>query len=110
MKQFQSTTEGTWIELNPVELTQEQKTLLMSREESDRESQKTLREEIKSLRESAVSEEVSSELDSFYLSVKPELKETDVYQLISMDVSEKAGGFTGILNCRVNGEHKQIRF
>ena len=43
MKQFQSTTEGTWIELNPVELTEEQKTLLMSREESDRESQKTLR-------------------------------------------------------------------
>lgn len=110
MKQFQSTTEGTWIELNPVELTQEQKTLLMSREESDRESQKTLREEIKSLRESVVSEEVSGELGSFYLSVKPELKETDVYQLISIDLSERTGGFTGILNCRVNGEHKQIRF
>jgi hypothetical protein len=107
MKQFQSTTEGTWVELLPVQLTEEQKTLLRSREESDRESQKELREWIKSQREGDVLEVVSTELKSFYNSVKPELKEGDIYHLIAVNVSEN---FKGILNCRVNGEHKQIRF
>lgn len=41
-----------------------------------------------------------------YNLVKPTLKDTDVYQLISIDMVDNKG----ILNCRVNGEHKQIRF
>ena len=53
-------------------------------------------------------------LDEFYSSVKPTLEEGDVYQLISMDMLDitdsESGKFTGILNCRVNGEQDQIRF
>jgi hypothetical protein len=42
--------------------------------------------------------------------LRDELKEKDTYQLISINLTEKEDKFTGILNCRVNGEHKQIRF
>lgn len=111
MKNYQSTTEGSWIELLKVELTEEQKALLMSTDEADRDAQKEIREQIKAEREGQVEEAKSTELTSFYQGIKPELKEEDTYQLISADVSEKEeDAFTGILNCRVNGEHKQIRF
>ena len=110
MTNFQSTTEGTWVELKPVQLTEEQKTLLMSREESDKDAQKELREWMKSEREGTVATKKKNELKEFYDSIKPELKEEDTYQLISIDLSEKEDKFVGILNCRINGEHKQVRF
>jgi type III secretory pathway component EscU len=109
MKNYQSTEEGTWIEILPVQLTEEQKTLRMSTKEEDREAKKALQETIKSQREGLVDEVKKGELISFYQSIKPELKEGDTYQLISIDLSEK-DNFVGILNCRINGEHKQIRF
>ena len=56
MKNYQSTTEGSWIELLKVELTDEQKTLLMSTDEADRDAQKELREQIKAEREGQVEE------------------------------------------------------
>jgi len=110
MKNFQSTTEGTWIELLPVQLTEEQKTLMMSTKEEDKEAKKSLMGSIKSQREGSVDIEKKGELNSFYNSIKPELKENNVYQLIAINVSEKGDKFNGILNCRVNGEHRQIRF
>lgn len=107
MKNYNSTTERTWVELVQVKLTQEEKDLLRSTKEEDRESQKELRDKIQSEREKSVDSEKATELSNLYNLVKPELKEGDVYQLVSIDVSENN---TGILNCRVNGEHKQIRF
>jgi hypothetical protein len=111
MKTYQSTTEGTWIELKGVQLTKEQRDLMHSRNEADREAQAQLSTEIKSQREGEVEEGKVEELISLYNSVKPAIKDGETYQLISIDLSEKEGGkFVGILNCRVNGEHKQIRF
>jgi hypothetical protein len=111
MKNYQSTIEGTWIELFPVELTEAQLELLKSTEEKDAEAKYSLIKEIKKSREGEVSSELSKELNKVYTSLRPELKEEDVYQLISADFSEKSEDvFTGILNCRVNGKHKQIRF
>lgn len=111
MKNYQSTTEGSWIELLKVELTDEQKALLMSTDEADRDAQQELREQIKADKEGEVDEAKVTELTTFYQDIKPELKEEDTYQLISADISEKQeGAFTGIVNYRVNGEHKQIRF
>lgn len=109
-KKYQSTTEGNWIEILPVELTKEQKQLLMSRKEEDKEAQKELRDLIKSQREGDVLEAKVTELNAFYESKKPELKETDKYQLIAFDCSEHGDSYRGILNCRVNGEHIQVRF
>ena len=109
MKNYQSTIENTWVELLPVELTEPQVELLKSTQETDVEAKSDLIKEIKESREGAVSSELSEKLNTVYTSLKPELKEEDVYQLISADFSEKENKFTGIINCRVNGEHKQVR-
>lgn len=106
MKNLQSTVEGTWVELKQVQLTEEQKTLLNSNDEANREAIKALLAEIKSLREVAAPKKDATLAQEKYEEVKPTLKETDVYQLISFDIT----GNNGILNYRVNGEHKQVRF
>ena len=106
MKTYQSTKEGTWVELIQVSLTEEQKALMGS---TNKEDKLALAQAIKSQREVAVDKDKTNELISFYNTVKPVLKETDIYELISADLYEE-NAFTGILNCRVNGEHNQIRF
>jgi hypothetical protein len=109
MKTYKSNIEGAWVEILKVELTAEQKSVLMSNNENDKEAKNNLLLSIQNQREVAVSENKLQELVNFYNTIKPALKETDVYQLISADLSE-ANTFEGILNCRVNGEHIQIRF
>ena len=109
MKNYQSITEGTWVEILKVELTAEQKALMASTNEEDKEAKVALAQSIKAQREGTVSEDKAAELVAFYNTIKPVLKETDDYQLISADLSE-SDTFTGILNCRVNQEHIQVRF
>jgi len=109
MKNYQSIIEGTWVEILKVELTEEQKALMLSNNEEDQESKLALIQSIKVQREGVVPEDKKSELVSFYNTIKPVLKETDIYQLISADVFE-VDQFHGILNCRVNSEHIQVRF
>ena len=109
MKTYKSTIEGTWVEILKVELTAEQKALMASTNEEDKEAKVALAHSLKAQREGVVPEDKAAELVAFYNTIKPVLKETDVYQLISADLSE-ADTFIGILNCRVNGEHIQIRF
>jgi hypothetical protein len=110
MKNLQSTIEGTWVELLPVELTENERTLLMSKNESDREAQATLIARIKSEREQPALQSDAGVAQAKYLQVKPTLEEGQTYQLIAMDASISEGNISGILNCRVNVEHKQIRF
>jgi hypothetical protein len=109
MKTYKSTIEGTWVEILKVELTEEQKAFMASTNEEDKEAKLTLAQSIKAQREGTVSEDKAAELVAFYNTIKPVLKEEDVYQIISADLFE-ATPFAGILNCRVNGEHLQIRF
>lgn len=109
MKTYKSNIEGTWVEITPVELTAEQNALLISTNENDQEAKFNLLQTLTTQREVAVSENKRQELISFYNTIKPVLKETDIYKLISVELSE-ANPFEGILNCRVNGEHLQIRF
>ena len=100
MKRFTSKTEGTWVELIP-NLT---KRSLFSKEDIE-DIKENNRETVE------VSEEKSTELSNFYTSIKPELEEEDTYQLIAIDITEKSlGVLKGILNCRINGTHRQIRF
>jgi hypothetical protein len=109
MKTYKSTIEGTWVEILQVELTEEQKALMVSNNEEDKEAKVALAQSLKAQREGTVSKDKVKELNSFYNTIKPVLKETDDYQLISADLSE-TDSFQGILNCRVNREHIQIRF
>ena len=111
MKNFKSTIEGTWIEKIPVTLTEQEETLLSSKEESEEKNQ--LLSDIKSRSEVSVVSPKLEVLTGFYTKVKTSLrlKETDNFQFISLDLVEKDnGGFSGILNHRVNNEHIQKRF
>jgi hypothetical protein len=110
MKNLQSTIENTWIELKTVKLTEEQTTLLMSKEESDKEAKVKLLEKIKTEREKPASKEDTELVQKLYEGIKPKLEEGQTYELISMNVSFGEKRISGILNCRVNTEHKQIRF
>lgn len=107
MKNLQSILEGTWIELKQVTLTEEQIALLTS---DDAQDKTDLMSEIKSQREVTATKSDADLAVSKYNEVKPALETTDVYELIAMDVVITEETLSGILNCRVNGEHKQIRF
>jgi hypothetical protein len=110
MKQIQSILEGTWIELLPVTLTQEQRTLLGSTNSEDAEVKAVLIADIKAQREGVLATEDVTIAQAAYLANKPALAEGDTYQLIAVDMTLDNGVTRGILNCRVNGEHKQVRF
>ena len=110
MKNLQSTIENTWIELKTVKLTEEQTTLLMSKEESDKEAKEALIQEIKAEREQPALESDAEIFQKIYESIKPTLEEGQTYQLIAVNAFISEGKISGILNCRVSGEHKQIRF
>ena len=52
-----------------------------------------------------------AELDALYDSIRPDVPEDGTYQVIALDAHRhKHGEWRGILNCRVNGEHVQVRF
>jgi hypothetical protein len=57
-----------------------------------------------------VAEPKLSELHSIYQSVKPTIEEGSTYEFIGMNCSQDGVKSWGILNCRINGEHIQIRF
>lgn len=111
MKNFQSKTEGIWTKILPVQLTDAQKELLMSTKVEDKDAKKILSQELSSQMNGVPTTEENTELTSLYNSVKPELKEDESYELLSINViSDEDEKLSGILNCRINGEHKQIRF
>jgi hypothetical protein len=111
MKTLNSTIEGTWVEIKQVELTQEDKKLLESTNDTDLEAKKVLIDKIKTERESVALESDATLAKTTYESKKPTLKSTDTYQLISADfiINDDNTINNGIINCRVNGEHVQIR-
>lgn len=110
MKNYQSTNEGIWIEVLNPDLTQEFALLHELLAEQQYEAANDVQNAIKIQREGAVSEEKLTELNTVYQTHKPKIPDGISYQLIAMDVSEIEGEFRGILNCRVDGEHKQVRF
>lgn len=109
MKNLQSIEEGKWIECISVQLTDVEKSLLESLEHSD--EKVVLIEKIKTDSKKSVSATIASKAKAKYNEIKPSLKTTDTYELISADFVFDDKDFTsGILNCRINGEHKQVRF
>lgn len=110
MKQYQSTEEGNWIEILNVDLQEEYTQLRQMMESGDHEGVKALSDSIKAKKEAVVTGQEAAALQAFYESKKPALAEGETYQLIAIDMTGEAGAYTGILNCRVNGEHVQVRF
>ena len=110
MKTIQSTIETIWKEIVKVELTSEEKALMLSMNKEDEVAKKTLIDRIKSERELELDVETSAIAQSIYEANKPTLKSTDNYQLIAVDMQLEGEVGKGIINCRVNEEHRQIRF
>lgn len=53
----------------------------------------------------------TAELDALHDSIRPDVPDDGTYQVIALDAHRNsAGEWAGILNCRVNGEHVQVRF
>jgi type II secretory ATPase GspE/PulE/Tfp pilus assembly ATPase PilB-like protein len=110
MKNLTSKVEGSWCNPIVTELTEEQKRLLQSVEEVDEVAKSELLETLKENRENPANTEDSDEAQTVYELHKPVLEQTDTYQLIAVDLSIDSFRKTGIINCRINGVHKQIRF
>lgn len=109
MKNIQSIIEGTWYELVNVELTEAEKTLLASKDPSDLQAQQSLKQDISNRSKKSLSASETQTAQSIYDQHKPALETEDTYQLISVDMVLGEDN-NGIINCRINGEHKQIRF
>ena len=108
MKNYISQEEGVWFSLVNYTPTEEQSLILKTipATEEDAILKTETLESVKSASREEVSTQEKDELVALYNDHKPLLKEGDVYVFIDMNVSGK----NGILNCKVNGEHKQIRF
>jgi len=111
MKNFQSTAEGVWIEQVAIQLTEAEKQLMVSQEEEDAAEKQALLNRIKEEKEQPTTVEKSDALTAFYTGIKPQLKETDLYELVACNLTENGAGlYSGIFNYRLNNEHKQLRF
>lgn len=110
MKNYRSTQEQIWFEVLHPDLTQEHELMQELIKENKADAIKKLKETIKVQCEGQVGATKAKELNALYERHKPTIEEGISYQLITMDVFENENVFSGILNCRVNGEHLQIRF
>lgn len=108
MKNLQSITEKSWVELKQIALTEEQQAIMLS---DNKELIEELILDIKSKREIQPTEEEIEFASKIYDKFKPLVSEDDLYELVCVNVLiDDNNKLSGILNCRINGNHKQIRF
>lgn len=110
MKTVRSTVETIWKEIVRVELTENELALIRSNSEEDKVARNALIDRVKSEQEVTLDEDSTILAQSIYEYNKPTLKENDTYQLIAVDIHLDGEVGKGIINCRINGEHKQVRF
>ena len=110
MKILTSNTEGVWCSPIAVIITEEDYELLASVNEADIVAKTILSETLKANRENPATSEDAAEAQTVYEFHKPVLTETDTYQLIAVDLRIEGTYKNGIINCRINGDHQQIRF
>lgn len=107
MKQLKSTIEEVWIEIKQTPFTNEQIAIFKS---EDTEAKNALEVQIKQQREVTAEENDAAIAKAKYIEIKPIIKDVDSYLFMSMDVTIEPERIRGILNCKVNEEHIQIRF
>ena len=108
MKNLQSKVEGTWIDVQNVELTKEEQDILFSNVKENEEAKKALQEAIEVKRNVAASSEDSKFAQDIYEANKPKLEEGDVYELIIaivIPINKK-----GTISYKVNGKYAQVHF
>jgi hypothetical protein len=109
MKHIETTDGITWKQINNISITKEQGDIL---KDAESEAASALRAELNANRYTVLSTEESVVAKAKYDELKPVVKETDKYDLIAvnMTVGDDDVVTNGIINCRVNGDHIQIRF
>jgi hypothetical protein len=107
MKHIETTDGITWKQINNISITKEQSDIL---KDAESEAASALRAELNANRYTVLSAEESVVAKAKYDELKPEVKETDQYHLIAVNMMLDGDATSGIINCRVNGDHKQIRF
>jgi len=107
MKRYRSIEVDKWYEVLEYHLTEEQKEILASKKAKDIKVKSELKKLIEENSKGEVDETKAEELTNFYESIKPQDRR---FKLISCNLTEENKVYSGILNCRVNGEHRQVRF
>jgi hypothetical protein len=111
MNRYNSTSEFVWVKFLQTQLSDEERQILHPRSKSTPAEIAAARAAIDSRSRIPATEQETERLNTFYNNIKPTLKEDQVYSLISVDITESTNGaYRGILNCRINGEHRQVRF
>jgi hypothetical protein len=108
MKNLQSKVEGTWIDVQNVELTTEEQSILFSNEKENEVARKALIEAIEVKRNVAASEADSKFAQDIYEANKPKLEEGDTYELIIAIVIPM--NKKGTISYKVNGKYSQVHF
>lgn len=110
MKTYQSTTENIWHQIHKIVYSEQEKLILDSEKEEDNDARKQIIELHKNEGKTLLTETESQKYVEIYNQQKPTLLESDKYVLLSIIVVERGKNISGIFNCRINAEHKQIRF
>ena len=95
--------DGVWVELISILPTQEQLAILESEDNSLFQQQTAILSQLNY----SIPVVNSTKLEDLYHSMIP--TEPGEYELLGIQLSEDNGEYFGILNCRIAGEHKQIR-
>ena len=107
MKKLTCKTEGVWIDVTENGLTEAEKSTLIT---GTSEEKTVIGAKLRGYVAPEITGDEAVAAEAIYTDKKPTLKDTDTYQLIACDVTVEGNTLTGILNCRVNGEHIQVRF
>jgi hypothetical protein len=110
MKTYQSKVENIWEQTHKIVYTEQEQLIIDSENEEDKVARKEIMELYKDKKRTPLTESESVKFIEVYNKHKPTLKETDKYELIAINVVENGKKISGIINYRINGEHKQIRF
>ena len=107
MKRFKSIEEGKWVELlNGLTLTEEQKALLISKEEGDKVAKEELARAIKNSLTTQPTEEEIAMLDTIYTEVKAELEGMEDYKIVAFRVAILENGYKYSLEYKLGEESK----
>jgi hypothetical protein len=110
MKILISNTEGVWFDPIHIELTTEERELTQSVNVADEEAKAAIFAIIKANQENPAATADATEAQAVYEFHKPVLEEINTYEFISVNLCIDGTRKNGIINCRINGDHKQIRF
>jgi hypothetical protein len=110
MKILQSKIENNWVEFIPVAITKEEADIINSKDALDIEAKLILQNKINTKNKKSANEADVILATSLYNNIKPTLLESDVYELMSINLFTDNEKTSGALDYKINNQHLQIRF